>query len=338
MSTLNLGVAGLGRLGRRHALNLRDRIAGARVIATCSPLREELDWARRELPDAAGHAMLESLLAEPGLDAVLLATPTALHADQIIACLDAGKHVFCEKPLALNLEDCLRVERAAARRPELKAMVGFVRRFDPSYQDAAAKLAQGLVGQPYLVRSQTCDLNDDSGFFVQFAPSSGGIFMDCSIHDIDLARWLLGAPRPLRVWASGVNAVHGALAQYGDVDNGVAMCEFEGGKLACFYASRTQAHGHETLTEIFATQGRLSVGVNPRANRVEISDRHGVRNECVTDFYQRFAEAFALELQHFVDAARLDQPLALSLADAREATRIGLAIAEALRTRQAVEL
>ena len=83
------------------------------------------------------------------------------------------------------------MERAAARRPELKAMVGFVRRFDPSYQDAAAKLAQGLVGQPYLLRSQTCDLNDDSGFFVQFAPSSGGIFMDCSIHDIDLARWLL---------------------------------------------------------------------------------------------------------------------------------------------------
>lgn len=338
MSTLNLGVAGLGRLGRRHALNLRERIVGARVIAVCSPLQEELDWARRELPDAAGHAALEGLLAEPGLDAVLLATPTALHAEQIIACLDAGKHVFCEKPLALNLEDCLRVERAAARRPELKAMVGFVRRFDPSYQDAAAKLAQGLVGQPYLVRSQTCDLNDDSGFFVQFAPSSGGIFMDCSIHDIDLARWLLGAPRPLRVWASGVNAVHGALAQYGDVDNGVAMCEFEGGKLACFYASRTQAHGHETLTEIFATQGRLSVGANPRANRVEISDRHGVRNECVTDFYQRFAEAFALELQHFVDAARLDQPLALSLADAREATRIGLAITEALRTRQAVEL
>ncbi|WP_205208282.1 Gfo/Idh/MocA family protein [Chromobacterium haemolyticum] len=93
MSTLNLGVAGLGRLGRRHALNLRDRIAGARVIGVCSPLREELGWARRELPDAAGHAALEGLLAEPGLDAVLLATPTALHAEQIIACLDAGKHV-----------------------------------------------------------------------------------------------------------------------------------------------------------------------------------------------------------------------------------------------------
>ena len=96
MSTLNLGVAGLGRLGRRHALNLRERIVGARVLAVCSPLPEELDWARRELPDAAGHATLEDLLAEPGLDAVLLATPTALHAEQIIACLDAGKHVFCE--------------------------------------------------------------------------------------------------------------------------------------------------------------------------------------------------------------------------------------------------
>jgi myo-inositol 2-dehydrogenase/D-chiro-inositol 1-dehydrogenase len=103
------------------------------------------------------------------------------------------------------------------------------------------------------------------------------------------------------------------------------MLEFADGKLACFYASRTQAHGHETLTEIFATAGADCRGQS-RANRVDISDVHGVRNECVQDFYQRFAEAFVSEAQHFVDAVLHDQPLALSLADATEATRIGLAI------------
>ena len=137
---------------------------------------------------------------------------------------------------------------------------------------------------------------------------------------------------------TGTNALHPALADCGDVDNGVAMLEFTDGKLACFYASRTQAHGHETLTEIFATAGRLTVGANPRANRVDISDAHGVRNECVQDFYQRFAEAFVSEAQHFVDAVLHDQPLALSLADATEATRIGLAITQALRSKQVVEL
>jgi myo-inositol 2-dehydrogenase/D-chiro-inositol 1-dehydrogenase len=112
--------------------------------------------------------------------------------------------VFCEKPLALNVEDCQKVEAVAADYPQLKAMVGFVRRFDASYQDAAKKLRR-CGGPAYLLRSQTCDLNDENGFF-KFAPSSGGIFMDCSIHDIDLARWLLGSPKPVRVWATGTNA------------------------------------------------------------------------------------------------------------------------------------
>ncbi|PXX44623.1 Gfo/Idh/MocA family oxidoreductase [Aquitalea magnusonii] len=338
MSELNIGIVGLGRLGRRHALNLRDRIRGAKLVAACSPLDDELAWAAEQLPGVHRHHTLDAMLAEPQVQAVFLVTPTALHAEQIIACLRAGKHVFCEKPLALNVEDCQKVEAVAAEYPQLKAMVGFVRRFDASYQDAAEKLQQGLVGQAYLLRSQTCDLNDENGFFVKFAPSSGGIFMDCSIHDIDLARWLLGSPKPLRVWATGTNALHPALADCGDVDNGVAMLEFADGKLACFYASRTQAHGHETLTEIFATAGRLTVGANPRANRVDISDAHGVRNECVQDFYQRFAEAFVSEAQHFVDAVLHDQALALSLADATEATRIGLAITQALRSKQVVEL
>src|SRR4030095_13255346 len=152
------------------------------------------------------------------------------------------------------------VEELAAKHPRLKVMIGYGRRFDPSYRDAYYKVRAGMIGRPFLVRSQNLDMNDPSGFFVRFAPTSGGIFLDCTVHDIDLARGLLAAPRPRRVFAAGTVAIHDGLREFGDVDNGVAVCEFEGGKLACLYASRTMAHGHETATEIFGTGGRRAIG------------------------------------------------------------------------------
>ena len=335
---VRMGIVGLGRMGRRHAENLARRVDGAELVAACSPLAEDTAWAREALGVGATCAELGELLAHPALDAVLLATPTALHADQIVASLEAGKHVFCEKPLALDLADCRRVEAVAARHPAQIAMIGFVRRFDPSYRDAHARIAAGRIGRPFLVRSQTGDQLDPSGFFVRYAATSGGIFLDCSIHDIDLARWLLGDPAPRRAFATGVVAVHEDLAPIGDVDNGVAVVEFAEGRLACFYASRTLAHGHDTHTEIIGTAGSLSVGANPRRNRVEISDAYGVRSECVVDYYERFREAFLLEVQEFVDCVRAGARPTLTLHDATEATRIGLAVTAARRSGQVVDI
>ena len=336
-TSLRIGIAGLGRLGRRHAQNLAQRVPGAELVAACSPIAEERDWARDTLGVRNLHEDYERMLAQSDVDAVFLVTPTSLHPEHIIAGLQAGKHVFCEKPLALDLAECRRVEAEAAKHPKLKVMIGYGRRFDPSYSDAYAKVRAGSIGTPFLVRSQNLDMNDPSGFFVRFAPTSGGIFLDCSVHDIDLARWFLGSPKPLRVFAAGTVTIHEGLREFGDVDNGVATCEFEGGKLACFYASRTMAHGHETSTEVFGTLGRLAIGANPRLNRVDISDAHGVRNECTPTFYERFEDAFLRETIEFVQAVREDRPPALTLHDASEATRIGIALRESLRTRRAVE-
>jgi myo-inositol 2-dehydrogenase/D-chiro-inositol 1-dehydrogenase len=246
--------------------------------------------------------------------------------------------VFSEKPLALDLADCLRVEQEATRHPQLKVMIGFVRRFDPHYRDAHAKIAAGAIGRPFLVRSQCADRNDPGGFFVSFAPTSGGILLDMSVHDIDGARWLLGAQHAKRVYATGTIAIHEGLAACNDVDNAVAIIEFEGGSVATLYASRTFAHGHESMTEIVGTAGRLAVGANPRLNRVEISDVHGVRNECTPTFYERFEEGFLRELTEFVDIVREDRAPPLTLADATEATRIGIALTESLRSRRPVDL
>jgi len=337
-SRLRIGIVGLGRLGRRHAQNLAQRVPAAELVAACSPVADELAWAKDTLGVRNLYVDYAALLGDSDVDAVFLVTPTSLHAEHIVQALRAGKHVFCEKPLALDLGQCRSVEAEAAQHPRLKVMIGYGRRFDPSYSDAYDKIRSGLIGTPFLVRSQNLDLNDPSGFFVRFAPTSGGIFLDCSVHDIDLARWFLGRPKPLRVFAAGTIAIHEGLREFGDVDNGVATCEFDGGKLACFYASRTMAHGHESSTEIFGTKGRLAIGENPRLNRVEISDAHGVRNECTPTFYERFEEAFLRETLEFVQAVQDDRPPALALGDATEATRIGVALRESLQTRRAVEL
>ena len=340
MSTrrLKVGMAGLGRMGARHARNLATRVPGAELIAANSPVADEREWARKELGVARQYDDYARMLADPDVEAVFLATPTTEHASQIIAALEAGKHVFSEKPTSLKLEDCLRVEEVAARYPKQKAMIGYVRRFDPSYRDAYARVESGSIGEPFLVKSQTLDKHDPSGFFVKFAAHSGGIFLDMSVHDIDTARWFLRSPKPVRVFATGVVAVHEGLKTVGDLDNGVAMIEFEGGKMAVLQASRTMPHGHETLAEITGTTGRLTVGAGARLNRVDIADAHGVRNECTPTFYERFEEAFVVELNAFTDAVRNDGPLPLSLRDATEATRIGLAIQQSLKTRRSVDL
>jgi myo-inositol 2-dehydrogenase/D-chiro-inositol 1-dehydrogenase len=335
---LRIGIAGLGRLGQRHAINLAQRVSGACLHAACSPLQQELAWAKAELGVMRLYDNFDAMLGDPEIDAVFLVTPTALHADQILCAMRAGKHVFCEKPLSLDLDKCRQVEAEAARHPELKVMIGYVRRFDPSYRDACEKIRQGLIGRPYLLRSQTCDRHDPGGFFVRFAATSGGIFLDCSVHDIDIARWLLGSPVPKRVYASGAIVQHEDLRQHRDVDNGVAMVEFENGQIAVFMASRTMAHGHETVTEIFGTEGRLTVGANPRLNRVEIADHHGIRNECTPDFLARFQEAFLHEAQAFVNAVRNRERLTLTLRDATEASRIALAMTTSLRERRPVAL
>ena len=335
---LKVGMAGLGRMGARHASNLATRVSGVELVAANSPLAEEREWARKELGASRLYEDYREMVADPDLDAVFLATPTMEHASQIIAALEGGKHVFSEKPTSLNLEDCLRVEEVAAKHPKQKAMIGYVRRFDRHYRDAYDKVKSGAIGEPFLVKSQTTDKHDPSGFFVQFAQKSGGIFLDMSVHDIDTARWFLGAPKPVRVFATGTVAVHQGLKSVGDLDNGIAMIEFEGGKIAVLQASRTMPHGHETSAEITGTEGRLTIGAGAHLTRVEIADAHGVRHECTPTFYERFEDAFVVELNAFADAVRNDSPLPLSLRDATEATRIGLAIQQSLKTQRSVDL
>jgi myo-inositol 2-dehydrogenase/D-chiro-inositol 1-dehydrogenase len=217
-------------------------------------------------------------------------------------------------------------------------MIGFVRRFDESLRRAHALIRDGGIGRPLMVRSHTLDQDDPSGFFVRYSQASGGIFVDMSVHDIDAARWLLGASDVARVFASGLVGVHEGLREWSDVDNGVATCEFVTGEIATIHASRTMAHGFECMTEVIGTKGRILVGGDARRDHVVISDVHGVRHECTPTFYERFEDAFLREDTEFVQAVIEDRPPPLTLRDATEATRISLAMRQSLLERRVVTL
>ena len=334
---LRVGIAGLGRMGRRHAENLARRVPSAELVAACSPDPDELAWAERQLGVAQRFADYAAMLAAD-IDAVFIVTPTTLHAQQIVDALRARKHVFSEKPLSLDVAECRRVEAEAALQPDLKVMIGFVRRFDTSFRHAHARIRQGHIGRPLMVRSHTLDKDDLSGFFVRYSQASGGIFVDMSVHDIDAARWLLGVSDVARVYAAGIVGVHEGLREWNDVDNGVATCEFVTGEIATIYASRTMAHGFECMTEVIGTGGRIAVGGDARLDHVMISDAQGVRHECTPTYYERFDDAFLREDIEFVQAVIEDRPPPLTLRDATEATRISLALRQSLLEHRIVSL
>ncbi len=337
MSRVRIGIAGLGRLGKRHAANLAVKVEGAELAAACSPVAEEREWARTALGVPALFDDYRAMLAGARLDAVFLVTPTTLHAEQIVDGLDAGLHVFCEKPLALERAHCERVVEAAARRPDRVVTLGFVRRYDRHYRYAHAKIEAGAIGRPILFRGHTADMNDTAPFQVAFARTSGGIFLDMAIHDIDLARWFLGAEVE-EVLCVGDCYVHEGFRQHADADNATALYRFGNGAAATITVSRTARHGHDAHAEIVGTEGTLVVGRPPGAAQVEIADRHGVRTECVPTFYERFEEAFLLEAQAFVDCVRHGRPPRCTVADAVEATRIAEATTASFRQRRAVSL
>ncbi|KAF6805980.1 myo-inositol 2-dehydrogenase [Colletotrichum sojae] len=337
MEPLRIAVAGLGRMGRRHVQNIIHRVPRASVVAVCSTDLHELEQARSS-PEYAEFGVTvydsyDAMLAHPGLQAVWISTSTDVHASQTLAAIAAGLHVLCEKPLSTNMDEIDKVVEAAKANPHLKVMAGFSRRFDASYRDAAAKvLDQNTIGEPFIVRSNTCDLLDQTGFFVRYAPRNGGIFVDCAIHDIDLSLWYLSDPVPKACWATGTLRHHPELAAAGDVDNAVGVVEFHGGKIAYFYCSRTQAHGHDVCTEVTGTEGKVSVNVWPRANHVVVADGSGIRNEVQPEYWQRFEDAFALEANEFAEAVLRDGPVPLPIEKGVRVMEIGRALQDALRT------
>ncbi|KAK8200523.1 hypothetical protein HDK77DRAFT_230578 [Phyllosticta capitalensis] len=330
---LNVAISGLGRMGARHALNFYTRTPRANVVAAFTPDPQEAQWGRVNLPEVQIYDNYDEMLKHPGLEAVVVATVTTAHAEQAIKAIEADKHVLCEKPLSTSVEVSQSVCDAAARKPHLKVLCGFSRRFDASYRDAFDRMDAGAIGRASVFRSQTCDKLDPSGFFVSYAQYSGGIFVDCNIHDIDLALWYFGQDSVVKsVVALGITAVSPELRKYNDVDNGVGVVEFWGGKLAYFYSSRMMAAGQHDMSEIIGTAGKLSVNANPQGTLVEMHEPNGVRREIPQHYYGRFEHAFVTEANEFTAACLDNTKLPFKLSGAVQAVKIGCALQESLNS------
>ncbi|CAH0051639.1 unnamed protein product [Clonostachys solani] len=331
---LHVGVVGLGRMGKRHALNFFHNVPRAILTAVCSIDDVEREWATHTLAPSgvAVYENYDDMLRHPGMDAVCISTTTSVHAPQTIAAIAAGKHVLCEKPLATSTDVSQTVVDAATRRPDLKVMCGFSRRFDASYRDAYAKVRSGIIGKACVMRCQTGDVLDPTGFFVNYAAQSGGIFVDCAIHDVDLALWFFEGAKVRSVSAIGITAIEPDLLQYNDRDNVMGMIEFEDGRIASVYTSRMMIAGQEDSTEIIGTEGKLTINMIPVANHVQIYKPGGIHHELPQNYWERFHQAFTTEAVEFTDCCLDDTQVPVELASAVAAVEIASALQEAMIT------
>jgi myo-inositol 2-dehydrogenase/D-chiro-inositol 1-dehydrogenase len=335
MKTIRIGIAGLGRLGYGHAENIAFRTPGAELGAVCSVTGSELERAKLDFPNAARYQTFEELLQDRSLGAIFICTPSGLHCAQIEAALTAGFHVFCEKPLGVNVAECEQAEKVVARHPGQVFMLGFMRRYDESYAYAKKLVDAGRIGRPFLVRAYGLDPEAAVAGAIRFAPTSGGIFLDMAVHDIDLAGWFLG-DQPASVYAAGGSFVHPEFASFGDCDNACALLQYQKGGIAMLYVGRTAPHGYHIETEIVGSEGTLRISPVPQKNLVQVFAREGVVQECVGGFIERFQTAYLNELREFVSCIKEGRQPDIKVEDGTQATRIAFAATEAYKNKKVV--
>jgi len=315
----------------RHAENIAGRIANAELVALCDVDGRKLNDTADRLGVTLRFESYDKMIASPDIDAVVLASPSGLHTGQIAAALDAGKHVFSEKPLGITIEECRIAEKAVEAHPDMVFMLGFMRRFDESYRYAYRKVKAGEIGKPILFRSYSQDPEKFIDGAITFAEHSGGQFLDMAVHDIDLARWFTGS-EPRTVYAAGGCYAHQEFARYGDGDNVSCLMKFADDCMVFLFAGRTAPHGYNVETEIIGTEGILRIASVPQKNLVEILDTSGVRRECSENFLERFETAYLNEIQEFVECIVMDRKPEVSVYDGTRVSEIAHACKASFET------
>jgi myo-inositol 2-dehydrogenase/D-chiro-inositol 1-dehydrogenase len=326
-------------MGMTHAENLARRVDGVALVAATTSQAARADEVRRCCGPVAVYPDLAALLdaasvGEVVLDAVCIASSTSAHPDNVVACAEAGLHIFCEKPLALSLAGCDRAIAAAAG-AGVKLMVGHVRRFDAGHVEARRAIEAGAIGRPLVFRAISGDVDPPPPSFADPAVS-GGLIVDAMYHDLYLSRWLLD-DEVVRAYAEGGALVDPAIGAVGDVDNAVASLRFARGGLGTLFVSRTTRYGHDLRVEVIGDEGAVHVG-RFRQTPVRLLDRQGVCHDMATTTPERLGEAFVTELQAFADCLREDAPPPVTGEDARATLAVGLAATESMRTGQPVDV
>jgi len=320
---LKFGLIGAGRIGSIHGQNVASR-TDAKLVAVADAIPAAAESLAKALHcEAAG---IDAILSNPQIDGILICSPTDTHADLIERGAKAGKAIFCEKPIDLS---SARVKQTltAVDTAGVPLMIGFNRRFDPSFAELRKRLNAGAVGALEIV---TILSRDPAAPPVSYVERSGGLFRDMMIHDFDMARFLLGE-EPVEVQAYGSCLVDPAIGAVGDVDTAVVQLRTASGKLCQISNSRRATYGYDQRVEVHGSKGMLRAG-NHHKTTVEIATQAGLTIDPVQDFFlQRYGNAYRAELAAFVEALQGQSPLSPSGLDGLRAQRLADAATESAR-------
>lgn len=326
MATINIGVIGLGRIGRINSRHLLGHTGGARLAAVSTrrpgDAAEFLGGA-----DVKIYTDYHDLLADAGIDGVLVVTHTHTHHDIVLAAAAAGKAIFCEKPIALTMAETDSM-LAAVERAGVLFQVGFMRRFDKGFAAARREIEAGVIGTPIVAFAISRDPNCPEPNWAD-PRNSGGMILDLAIHDFDMLRWLM-ADEVTQVFATGGNLTCAGLAEVGDIDTAVINLRFGRGGLGYVEAGRNCRYGYDIRTEIRGTDGTLQIGYLRDTPVLKLMPQ-GVSHDTVAWFEERFTLAYHAQLDHFIDCIRREQSPLAGAVDARLALQISLAATRSQR-------
>ena len=314
MSTqkLHVGIIGAGRIGKVHAETLAFRLPESRIVAIADVNREAAQAvaARCGIPAVAESSA--EILADPRIEAVLICSSTNTHADLIVEAAQAGKHIFCEKPIAHSLDQIDRA-LAAVEAAGVKLQIGFNRRFDANFARVRQAVVSGEIGSPRLLHIISRDPGPPPLDYIRV---SGGMFMDMTIHDFDMARFLIG-DEVEEIYTAGGVMVDPEIGRAGDLDTALIVLRFRNGVIGAIDNSRQAAYGYDQRVEILGSEGKIATG-NCYPNQAVVSTGKMVRKDLRLYFFmERYTDSFAAELRSFVAAVRENRPAAVTGIDGR---------------------
>jgi myo-inositol 2-dehydrogenase/D-chiro-inositol 1-dehydrogenase len=329
---VGIALIGSGRMGAFHGETVSRRLPDARLVAVADPAPGAADRLAAALGADRAYTDLQQVWDDPAVEAVVIAAPARTHADLVIAAAFAGKHVFCEKPMAVSLADADRVIDVVGS-TGVVLQVGFNRRFAADWRATRALLDDGTLGTPRLLRS----LTRDPGGFDPARVQPDTIFLETLIHDFDTLRFLNPSAEAVEVFAVADALVEPDWRDRGLLDTAVVTVRFANGAVGTAEACFEAAYGYDVRGEVLGSAGMAQLG-NGRRHGLVLSTRAGRSAETVRGDQELFADAYTAELAAFVEAVRTGTPAPVTGQDARAALAIALAAAESARIGQAVWL
>jgi len=316
---VNVAIIGTGRMGSVHVRNVAHQIPEANLVAVCDLRLEAAQAVAAECGVERVVSDFHELLSDPDLEAVLCTASTDAHAMIVKDCAGAGKHVFCEKPLTPDLRTIDEV-LAAVEKAGVKLQVGFNRRFDKSFRRVREIVHSGEIGRPVVMKIT----NRDPGVpAMEFMRASGGMFLDMSIHDFDMARFQLGEVEEL--YATGALLCSPELEETHDIDSAVISLRFADGTLGAIDNSRNSVFGYDQRLEVFCSEG-VAMAENVPETTIQKGNREGFHSARLENFFmQRFAPCYVDEVRQFIEAVRDDTPTPTTGHDGRMAVVLAMA-------------